>query len=304
MIIRNLSKRVETIDDFCHLILLDKLYLQKLVRLCPLHYIEIPFKKKDGTPRPIRAPKEKLKIIQRVILDNLLSCIKLPPCCYGFSKGKSIIENAKAHLRGDYLLNLDIKDFFPSVHYTKVEKIFLGMGLDRDFTNILCNLTTHEYKLPQGAPTSPKLASVVLHNLDYRLLKLAQSNHLTYTRYFDDISFSGNKRIITLEKDILRIIREEGYSVHTSKDKKKLFAKNETKEINGILLKDKKSSLKNIDELFSYVENINRHGLSRLITDNPEKERQSIAGKISFLRQIDPERSHKLKVLYDFIEWL
>src|SRR3989344_4645685 len=214
MIIRNLSKRVETIDDFCHLILLDKLYLQKLVRLCPLHYIEIPFKKKDGTPRPIRAPKEKLKIIQRVILDNLLSCIKLPPCCYGFSKGKSIIENAKAHLRGDYLLNLDIKDFFPSVHYTKVEKIFLGMGLDRDFT------------------------------------------------------------------------------------------KNETKEINGILLKDKKLSLKNIDELFSYVENINRHGLSRLITDNPEKERQSIAGKISFLRQIDPERSHKLKVLYDFIEWL
>jgi len=292
---------IKTIGDFCRLISVGKLFLQKQIRLCPLSYIEIPFKKKDGTPRPIRAPKKKLKLIQRAILDNILSDIKLPPCCYGFSKNKSIIENAQTHLEGNYLLNLDIRNFFPSVHYTKIQKIFLDVGLNQGLADILCNLTTYEYRLPQGAPTSPFLASVALSNLDYRLTKLAKSNYLTYTRYFDDITFSGSKRVILLEKDIIQIIKEEGYII--SIPKRKIFTKSEIKEVNGILLKDGKLSLKNTDELLSYVEDISKYGLGRLKTDNPEKERQSIVGKIAFLKQIDQEKSNKIEVVFTSIKW-
>jgi hypothetical protein len=141
---QNLCKDIKTTDDFCRILSIEKSFLQKHIRLCPLLYIDIPLKKKDGTPRPIRAPKDKLKIIQRAILKNILSDIKLPACCYGFSKNKSIIENAKIHSKNDFLLNLDIQDFFPSVHYKKVQQIFLDIGLNDEISNILCGLTTYE----------------------------------------------------------------------------------------------------------------------------------------------------------------
>lgn len=298
---KNLCKDIKTIDDFCYILSIEKIFLQKHLRLCPLLYIDIPLKKRDGTLRPIRAPKDKLKIIQRAILKNIFSDIKLPPCCYGFSKNKSIIENAKAHSKNDFLLNLDIQDFFPSVHYTKVKQIFLDIGLNDEIATILCGLTTYEYRLPQGAPTSPFLASFALSNLDYRLMKLAKSNHLTYTRYFDDISFSGNKRIAVLEKDIIRVIQQEGYKIKMSK--RKLFTKNEVKEVNGILITDKKLSLKNTDGLLDYVNDIKNQGLSKLRSDNPEKEKQSIKGKIAFLKQVDQEQANKIEAVFTSIKW-
>ncbi|MFA6257385.1 MAG: reverse transcriptase family protein [Candidatus Paceibacterota bacterium] len=298
---RNIHKDIETLDDFCRIISIEKSFLQKHLRLCPLLYIEIPLKKKDGTPRPIRAPKENLKIIQRAILKNILSDIKLPPCCYGFSKNKSIIENAKIHSKNDYLLNLDIKDFFPSVHYKRVQQIFLNIGLSNEIADILCGLTTYEYRLPQGAPTSPFLASFALSNLDYRLMELAKSNYLTYTRYFDDVSFSGGKRVVVLEKDIIRIIKEEGYVVKIQKTK--LFTKNEIKEVNGISIKDKKLFLKNTEELFEYIKDLNENGLCKLKTDNPKKEKESLKGKIAFLKQIDREQADKAEMLFTSIKW-
>ena len=298
---KNLHREINTIDDLCRMLSLEKYFLQKHIRLCPLLYIEIPLKKKDGTPRPIRAPKDKLKIIQRAILKNILSGIKLPSCCYGFSKNKSIIENAKVHSKNDFLLNLDIQDFFPSVHYKKVQQIFLDIGLSEEIAIFLCGLTTYEYRLPQGAPTSPFLASFALSNLDYRLMRLAKSNYLTYTRYFDDISFSGNKRVVVLEKDIMKIIKEEGYTVKISK--RKLFTKNEAKEVNGVLITNKKLSLRNTDELFNYVSDINKYGLSKLQTDNLEKERQSLKGKIAFLKQVDQEQSDKIEAIFTSILW-
>lgn len=297
----NISKNIKTLEDFCRITSLEKSFLQKHIRLCPMLYMEIPLKKKDGTPRPIRAPKEKLKLIQRAILKNIFSDIKLPPCCYGFSKNKSIIENAKAHSENDYLLNLDIQDFFPSVHYTKVQQIFVDIEVSSEVADILCGLTTYEHRLPQGAPTSPFLASFALSNLDYRLMKLAKSNYLTYTRYFDDISFSGNKRVIVLEKDIMRIIKEEGYKVKISK--RKLFNKGETKEVNGIFIRDKKLFLGNTEGLLDYVSDLRKNGLSKLKTDNPEKERQSLKGKISFLKQVDVNQGTEAENIFTSIVW-
>lgn len=298
---KNLSKKIDTVDDLCHILSFEKSFIQKHARICPLLYTEIPLKKKDGTPRPIRAPKAELKNIQRAILKNILSDIELPFCCYGFSKSKSIVDNAEVHSKNQFLLNLDLKDFFPTVHYKKIQQIFLDLGLSNEISDILCGLTTYEYRLPQGAPTSPFLASFALLNLDYRLMKLAELNYLTYTRYFDDISFSGDKRIVALEKDIMRIIKEEGYSVKIQK--RKLFIKGDIKEVNGILITGKKLSLKNTEELLNYVSDINQYGISRLQTDNLEKEKQSIKGKIAFLKRIDPEQSSKIEDTFKMIPW-
>ncbi len=290
-----------TPEDFLRLLDIDETQLRKCLRLLPLLYKNILITKEDGGKRSISVPKDNLKIIQRAILDKFFSKIRLPICVYGFSKGRSIIENAKYHANSDYLLNLDIKNFFPSVHFEKVKQIYKDIGYDTIMSEILCKLTTYQYKLPQGAPTSPFLASFALNNLDFRLVNLAKKNYISYTRYFDDLCFSGSKRIMILEKDIVKIITQEGYKL--KKAKRQLFSKSETKEINGISISDGKLFLKNTPDLQLYITELKQYGLSRSRSDNPEKERLSLLGKIMFLKKIDAEKADILKNEFDNIKW-
>ncbi|MDD4902821.1 MAG: reverse transcriptase family protein [Patescibacteria group bacterium] len=297
---RKINKDISTLDQLVSILEIDKIIFSKILRTAPLLYKQIALSKKDGSYRNINAPRPDLKLIQRLILDKVFSGIKLPPCVYGLSKNRSIIENAKYHSRSDYLLNLDIKNFFPSVHFEKVKQIFQDIGLGK-ISSDLCKLTTLNYELPQGTPTSPFLASLALNNLDYRLTKLAESNHLLYTRYFDDICFSGDRRIKALEESIKGIIKEEGYRVKTSK--RQLFEKGAVKEINGILITEGKLSLKSTADLFAYLNELKSEGLSQLKSDNPEKECHSLRGKISFLKQIDRKMASRMENVFCLIKW-
>ncbi|MFA6254340.1 MAG: reverse transcriptase family protein [Candidatus Paceibacterota bacterium] len=297
---RKIKKNIKSLDQLASLLGVDKNIFNKTIRTAPSLYRQIMLLKKDGEFRPINAPKPSLKIIQRGILDKILSDIKLPACVYGLSKNRTIIENAKYHSRSDYLLNLDIKSFFPSVHFEKVKQIYKDIGLDiiaRD----LCKLTTLDHKLPQGAPTSPFLASLALTNLDCRLMGIAKSNGLLYTRYFDDICFSGSRRIKIIEKSIIKIINEEGYDV--KKTKRKLFEKGHKKEITGILIEKGGLSLKSTDNLLKYLDVLKNKGLSVLNTDNPIKEQGSLKGKISFLKLVSKEQGEKAERIFNAIKW-
>ena len=106
---------------------------------------------------------------------------------------------------------------------------------------------------------------------------------------------------MALEKTIMQIIKQEGYKVKMSK--RKLFEKGQQKEVNGILIVDKKLALKNTKELFDYVSDIRKYGLSKLEGDNPEKEKQSIQGKISFLKLVDVALSKELEIVFNSIKW-
>lgn len=295
-----IKKDIPSLDCLVLILGTNRFVFNKILRTTPLLYSQITLIKKDGRSRIINAPKSNLKSIQRLILDKVFSDIKLPPCVYGLSKNHSIIENAKYHSKSDYLLNLDIKSFFPSVHFEKVEQIYRDIGIN-EISLELCMLTTLNFKLPQGAPTSPFIASLALTNLDYRLTKLAESNHLLYTRYFDDICFSGNKRVKIVEQSIIKIINQEGYQV--KKEKRQLFEKGFAKEINGILITDGKLSLKNTSDLFEYLDELRYGGLTRLKSDNPEKEKLSLKGKISFLKQVDQKQGKKAELAFNNIRW-
>ena len=295
-----IKKDIPSLDCLASILGIDRVIFNKILRTTPRLYTQITLLKKDGSPRPINAPKKNLKSIQRSILDKIFSDIELQPCVYGLSKNHSIIENAKYHSKSDYLLNLDIKSFFPNVHFEKVKQIYRDIGID-EISSEMCMLTTLNFELPQGAPSSPFIASLALTNLDYRLANLAESNHLLYTRYFDDICFSGSKRIKEIEKSIIKIINQEGYQV--KKEKRQLFEKGFAKEINGILITDGKLSLKNTGDLFEYLEELNYGGLTRLKSDNPEKERLSLKGKISFLNQVDKILGKKAEIAFNAIRW-
>lgn len=270
------------------------------LQIAPLLYELTPIPKKDTGYRMLSIPKIELRDIQRSILDKIFSGIRVPICVYGFSKGKSIVENAKYHSMSNYLLNLDIKSFFPSVHFERIKQIYRDLGFNEDVSDVLCKLTTYKYQLPQGAPTSPLIATLALNNLDCRLIKLAETNHVLYSRYFDDISFSGSKRVVALEKTIVKIIESEKYKINS---KRNLYKKGDVKEINGILITDGKLSLKNTPGLLSYINDLKNFGFNKLKSDNPTKEKMSLIGKVSFLKNVDVEKGKDAETLLNAIKW-
>ena len=266
-------------------------------------YNNIPLKKKDGTPREIRAPQEELKQIQRSILDVILVKKSLPSCAYGFAPGKGIIENAQRHVQSRYMLNIDIKDFFPSVHHTRVNRLFQKLGATPNLARILTILTTHDHSLPQGAPSSPYIAALALEDLDRRITLLCKENRLTYTRYFDDIAISGDVRAHEILATVVSVISASGYSAHTRADKLRLYGPNEKRLITGIEIENGKLQVPNISDVIVYIKDLQLNGLKALRDDDPFREQLSLKGKIAFITQVDPDAGNVIKKEYDAIVW-
>jgi hypothetical protein len=167
-------------------------------------YVEFEIAKAKGGSRRIAAPRAKLRAVQRAILDNILALVPMHDSCHGFVKGRSTVTNAKPHQGAAIVVKLDLKDFFPTVHYRRVRGLFKNLGYNDQVAGLLAGLTTYRPKigdtvvwpgvLPQGAPTSPALANMACRRLDRRLGRLAEKYGATYTRYADDLTFSFAKQ--------------------------------------------------------------------------------------------------------------
>ncbi len=167
-------------------------------------YVEFTIPKASGEPRKITAPRPKLKKLQRKILDELL--VKCAPhdAAHGFVRGRSVVTNAQPHAGAQLVIKMDLRDFFPTIHYRRVVGLFKHYGYGDEVAAALASLCTHRSQLadgrvqwpgvlPQGAPTSPALANVLCRRLDSRLLGLAKRAGAVYTRYADDLTFSFQK---------------------------------------------------------------------------------------------------------------
>jgi RNA-directed DNA polymerase len=265
-------------------------------------YDQIPLKKKDGGVRIINAPVSELKLLQRSVLYNYLDKIKLLPCAYGCGSGKSIIENARAHIKNKNMVSFDIKDFFPSIHYKKILQLYVNTGCSEEVAEILCKITTLDYSLPQGAPTSPYLSNLVLNNLDKRIMFLAKSNRCTYTRYFDDIAISGSERVHNIQNTIKSIIETEGYKI--KKSKSFTYNKDEDKKITGIIIrKDGTLDIDGKEKLMDYLKELKKFGISYLKSSVPEKEKQSLGGKIAFISSVNKKYGKSLQGIFNTIDW-
>jgi hypothetical protein len=164
-------------------------------------YVEFEVPKAKGGTRRIAAPRAPLRKVQRAILDQILSKIPMHDACHGFVAGRSTVTNARPHRGAAIVVKLDLKDFFPTVHYRRVKGLFQFLGYGEAVAGTLAGLTTYRPKLdngnvvwpgvlPQGAPTSPALANLACRRLDRRLARLAEKYGATYTRYADDLTFS------------------------------------------------------------------------------------------------------------------
>jgi len=191
--------------------------------------------KKSGGIRQITTPITALKIIQSKLNQVLQAVYDIKPSVHGFVMGKNIVTNAQAHVKKRYVLNIDLKDFFPSINFGRVRGMFMATpyGLHPEVATVLAQICCHNNHLPQGAPTSPIISNMICGKMDSQLQRLAKDCKATYTRYADDITFSTtlsqfprDLAYITNDEDgeklvignsLLNIINTNGFEINQSK---------------------------------------------------------------------------------------
>lgn len=172
-------------------------------------YSKFDIPKKSGGKRTISAPCDSLKALQRSLAKLLQDCVdeidlgkKKSTLAHGFKLGFSIFTNASPHKRRNFVLNVDIENFFGEINFGRVRGFLTKnkeFSLNPAVATILAQIACNENSLPQGAPSSPIISNLVTHILDIRLAKLAKETGCTYSRYADDLTFSINKKVFPLE---------------------------------------------------------------------------------------------------------
>ena len=175
--------------------------------------------KRSGGRRKIDAPLPSLCYVQRWILDEILVNIKLHPSAKAYRKGYSTFENAKFHRAQNVVFKLDVKDFFGSIKEQCIFNIFKSIGYTKRLSKLLSKLSTLEGCLPQGAPTSGCLSNIYMIPFDRVIFDYCKNNSIRYTRYADDLTFSGKDIDI---KEVKKNVEKQLNSIDLNLNYKKI----------------------------------------------------------------------------------
>jgi RNA-directed DNA polymerase len=273
--------------------------------------------KQDGSLRLIEEPKPLMKRLQRRILHGLLDHIPTHPAAYGFVRGRNCISAAATHAGEAMVLSFDLADFFPSVKWSRLYSLFRSLGYHRAVAMALTNMSTaltpaevlltpglaaraalqHRH-LPQGAPTSPALANLAAFRLDQRLAALAHIIGARYTRYADDLTFSGDAHIApVLSRAVPEIAHDEGFRLNPAKTRQASAAQRQT--VTGLTV----NAHVNIPRADYDRLKATLHHLAR--PDDPRRTDPAslarIAGQIAWVEAVNPQRGVKLRLRFDAI---
>ena len=288
-------------------------------------YASFEIKKKSGGVRQIDAPRRGLKNIL-YYLNKLFLAIYTPSfAAMGFVQGKSVVDNAQCHIGKNYVFNIDLKDFFPSITQPRVWKRLQlkPLNISQPIANLIAGLCcmkrmeqdgTVSYILPQGAPTSPVITNMICDKLDRRLNGLAARFNLTYTRYADDITFSSNHYVYAedgdFRKELERIITDQGFSINENKTR--LQKKGSHQEVTGLIVNEKTNvTRKYIREIRSILYIWEKYGYmvaeskfrpyykqekGHVKKGNPSLE-SVLVGKLQYLKMVKGENNNMYTIL-------
>jgi RNA-directed DNA polymerase len=293
--------------------------LAKLIYPSP-RYKTFSIAKKSGGIRVISAPRIKIKIIQWELLKLIQEYypdIKQP--VHGFVKDRSIVTNAEQHLNKTFIFNIDLEDFFPSIHFGRVRGIFRNKPFEfsDDVAAVLAHICCKGGKLPQGAPTSPAISNLACRQLDNDLRALAKEYRATYTRYCDDITFSFTvRKIQDLPKQIINtktspislgagleaIIHKSSFKINH--EKTRLNGHSSRMEVTGITINEQPNvTRKYVHEIRGMVHSWEKYGLikaeehlgmkykKQLRSGSTPPFHNVLRGKLLFLKMVRGESS-------------
>jgi retron-type reverse transcriptase len=296
------------------------------------HYTYTLHSKKFGRARLIEAPKPMLKAVQSRVLHRLLHVVAPHDAAHGFRKDRSIRTFASPHQAQDIVLRFDLNDFFPSITFPRVYAIFAFLGYPVSVARLLTGLCTNSAPtsvcaippqdanripvdiapcygrrhLPQGAPTSPALANLCAHRFDRRLAGLAHSVDAHYTRYADDLAFSGGATLARsasrFRHQVAAILWEEGFEVHHRKTR--IMRRGVRQGLAGLVVNERLNIRRDdFDRLRAILTNCVRLGPESQNRDGVDDFRASLQGKISYVAMIHEAKGEKLRRLFDAIKW-
>ena len=329
------KKQVPIIFSLKHLseiLGLDYCDLRDLIRHRDGYYSYFLIKKRSGGKRRIVVPYNNLKKIQRWILDEILEKETVHPCCKGFIKGSNTFGNAKVHVGKKYIKKFDLKDFFESIDVRRVYGVFRRIGYSPAVSFDLASLCTirisnEKYEamtpytkhwfghlnaanypvLAQGAPTSPALSNLICRELDNRFEKYAIKNDLHYTRYADDLTFSGND-IEKLPKTafIMKVLKDEGLKLNHKKTG--TYGRDSRQEVTGVIVNGDKPRVpqKFKRQIYRHLHFCEKYGTWQHfahVMPGVGHARQWLYGKIFYVKAIEPDEGKKMLALADCLDW-
>ena len=295
------------------------------------HYRYRVMMKRSGGVRLIESPKPLLKELQRRILSSILDRVPAHESAHGFVKGRSIVTFAAPHVRRQILLRMDLEDFFPAFPGARAQAIFRTLGYPEQVADRLggiCSnavprsvwndrpieIDAHSWReartlyarphLPQGAPTSPALANITAFRLDCRLSGLARTAGAVYTRYADDLAFSGGEefsRVIgRFATHVAAIAMEEGFSVNHRKTR--IMRRGVRQSVAGIVVNgDLNLRRRDMELLEATLTNCARFGPESQNRRSVPDFRAHLQGKIGFVEMVNREKGRRLRSIFDRI---
>ncbi|MDP1846463.1 MAG: reverse transcriptase family protein [Solirubrobacteraceae bacterium] len=317
--------------------LADARHLERSVpdeRLRNYRYAWLP--RGDRPARVIESPKQRLKAAQRRVLHEILDRIPAHTSAHGFTRGRSALTNAAEHVSQRVVVRLDLEDFFASIAARRVYGIFRTAGYPEAVAHVLTALTTNVIPtttwaalprpreqpqivahhrlgrrlatphLPQGAPTSPALANLAAFGLDRRLGGLATALGATYTRYADDLTFSGggllHARAGEIRALVTTIAGEEGFTVNDRKSA--LMTRAGRQRVCGIVVNERPNVPRDeYDRLRAILHNAARHGPAAENRAGAADFRAHLLGRIGWVESVNPARGAKLRARFARIAW-
>lgn len=310
--------------------LADPHQLERLVASEQLRNYRYAWYPRDGsTVRLVERPKSHLKALQRRILRSILDAIPPHDAAHGFRRGRSAATHAALHTGRRAILRFDLESFFASVEGGRVFGIFRGAGYPESVSYALTALCVNVVPraewatvprpadprllaahwrlgrrlaaphLPQGAPTSPALASLAALGLDRRLAGLASRFGATYSRYADDLALSGDERLIAaapaIRAAVSEIAREEGFRVNVRKSQ--LMTSAGRQRLCGVVVNVHPNVARSeYDTLKTILHKAAHRGPG-------EESRERLLGRIAWVESLNPNRGAKLRARSAAIDW-
>ena len=271
-----------------------------------LFYSEKQIPKKRGGYRTLQIPAAELKYIQRWILDHILSNMHVSEYATGFCSNKSILDNAQKHVNQHCIVNIDIKDFFPSVSFERVFRVFSYYGYTKEVSFALAKLCTYEDQIPQGSPASPAISNIVCLKLDARLSALANKYEAVYSRYADDITFSSQHDAKSIIPAVKSILNDEGFQVND--EKTRIAYPYQRQEVTGLIVNGSSVRIPKQykRDLYQEIYYCTKYGLQdhmERIGCNKAFYKEHLYGKILFVNMVEPTEGKKMADLANKIAW-
>jgi RNA-directed DNA polymerase len=295
-----------------------------------LHYRYRWVEKRSGGFRLLEIPKPRLREVQRRILRGLLEYVPPHEAAHGFRVGRSCLSHAREHAGRAVVVRMDLEDFFLHIRAARVRALFRSLGYPdaaADGLTTLCTASVpaallderqvfrldrakaqryHSPHLPQGAPTSPALANLCAFRLDVRLQAAAEASGAHYTRYADDLVFSGGRdfargaeRFVALAGSI---VLEEGYAVNFRKTQ--VMRRSVRQQVGGVVVNETPNVGRDeYDRIKAILHNCRKHGPATQTELPLAAFRRKLAGHVARIADIHPGRGERLKAVLEAIRW-